>query len=301
MTGSCPERLLAPAFVAQQGRLHDGLVGADEAANASWGSPRRTPSILRRVLLQIPGFRVKASAGKPATALEFSQLSTTSGLMHTFASPAVAYLLFVIGLSLILFELYTAGVGIAGLVGAGSLIFGCYGLGVLPIRPVAIALILVSMVAFAVDVQIGVPRAWTVIGAVVFAVGSLLLYQGLPIAVARDGRRHRRRGALHGGGHARDDSHALLDPIDRPGVAGRQDRARCRRARPRGRCADRRGSVGRPLGRGADRAGRGGAGRGRGRCGPARRGAELIRGAFCSRSRTKGLQKLPLVTVTTPR
>ena len=34
--------------------------------------------------------------------------------MHTVASPAVAYLLFVIGLALLLFELFTAGVGIAG-------------------------------------------------------------------------------------------------------------------------------------------------------------------------------------------
>jgi membrane-bound serine protease (ClpP class) len=176
-----PEALQAPAFLAQQGRLHDGLMGADAAAASKVGIASKDALILRRVLLQIPGFRVKAAGGQSATALEFSQLSTTSGLMHTFASPAVAYLMFVIGLSRILFELYTAGVGIAGLVGAGALIFGCYGLGVLPIRPVAVALILVSMVAFAVDVQIGVPRAWTVIGSVVFAVGSLLLYQGLPV------------------------------------------------------------------------------------------------------------------------
>ena len=37
--------------------------------------------------------------------------------MHTVSSPPVAYLLFVIGLALILFELFTAGVGVAGLVG----------------------------------------------------------------------------------------------------------------------------------------------------------------------------------------
>lgn len=175
-----PSKLLSPAFVTHKDRLRDGLMGADEAAKTKVGMASTDALILRRVLLQIPGFRVKASGGNSATLLEFSQLSTTSGLMHTFASPAVAYLLFVIGLSLILFELFTAGVGIAGLVGAGSLIFGCYGLGVLPVRPLAIALILLSMVAFAVDVQIGVPRAWTVIGSVVFAAGSVLLYQGLP-------------------------------------------------------------------------------------------------------------------------
>ena len=35
------------------------------------------------------------------------------------ASPAVAYLLLLIGLALLVFEFFTAGVGIAGVVGAG--------------------------------------------------------------------------------------------------------------------------------------------------------------------------------------
>ena len=38
--------------------------------------------------------------------------------MHTFASPAMTYLLFLIGAALLIFEFYTAGVGIAGVLGA---------------------------------------------------------------------------------------------------------------------------------------------------------------------------------------
>jgi membrane-bound serine protease (ClpP class) len=102
--------------------------------------------------------------------------------MHTVASPAVAYLLFVIGLALLLFELYTAGVGIAGMVGAGSLILGCYGLAVLPTRPAGVALLLLAMFGYGVDVQTGVPRLWTGLATVSFVLGSLLLFDGVSVS-----------------------------------------------------------------------------------------------------------------------
>jgi membrane-bound serine protease (ClpP class) len=111
--------------------------------------------------------------------VQFGGLGIIGQLMHTVASPAVAYLLFVIGLALLLFELFTAGVGIAGMVGAGSLILGCYGLSVLPTRPVGIALLLFAMFAYGVDVQTGVPRLWTGIATVSFVLGSLLLFDGV--------------------------------------------------------------------------------------------------------------------------
>jgi membrane-bound serine protease (ClpP class) len=114
--------------------------------------------------------------------VQFGGLSLIGQLMHTVASPAVAYLLFVIGLALLLFELYTAGVGIAGMVGAGSLILGCYGLAVLPTRPIGVALLLLAMFGYGVDVQTGVPRLWTAIATVSFVLGSLVLYDGLSVS-----------------------------------------------------------------------------------------------------------------------
>jgi membrane-bound serine protease (ClpP class) len=114
---------------------------------------------------------------EPVTIPRFSKLPLLDQLMHTVASPAVAYLLFVMGLSLIVFELYTAGVGVAGLVGAGSLVLACYGLDVLPARGWAVGLLTLSIGAFAVDVQTGVPRVWTGIGVTTLVVGSLGLYE----------------------------------------------------------------------------------------------------------------------------
>jgi membrane-bound serine protease (ClpP class) len=118
----------------------------------------------------------------PLTQVRFAQLSLVSQLMHTVASPAVAYLLLAVGLGLIVFELFTAGVGVAGVVGAASFILAGYGLGVLPTNWWGITLIGLSMAAFAIDVQTGVPRFWTAAGGVMFVVGSFTLYDGLSLS-----------------------------------------------------------------------------------------------------------------------
>ena len=119
---------------------------------------------------------------RPVTQARFGQLPLTGQLLHTVASPPVAYLLFVIGLALLLFELFTAGVGVAGLVGAGSLVLGSYGLAALPTRPLAVGLLLLAMLGYGIDVQTGVPRVWSGIATVAFVMGSVLLYDGLSLS-----------------------------------------------------------------------------------------------------------------------
>jgi membrane-bound serine protease (ClpP class) len=113
----------------------------------------------------------------PVTPVRFSALPLVDQLAHTVGSPPVAYLLFVMGMALLLFELFTAGVGVAGVVGAGFLVLGAYGLAVLPTSPVAVGLLVLSMFGFAVDIQTGVPRVWTGVGTAAFVVGSLLIYR----------------------------------------------------------------------------------------------------------------------------
>ena len=50
--------------------------------------------------------------------VRFAKLGLVDQLFHTVASPAVTYLLLLIGLALLVFEFFTAGVGVAGVVGA---------------------------------------------------------------------------------------------------------------------------------------------------------------------------------------
>lgn len=112
----------------------------------------------------------------------FLKLPLVDRLFHTVASPEVAYLLLTAGLLLLVFEFFTAGVGVAGVVGAACLVFAGYGIAVLPARWWAVALIVGSVIAFSVDVQTGVPRVWTAIGGVMYLTGSLWLWDGVSMS-----------------------------------------------------------------------------------------------------------------------
>lgn len=111
----------------------------------------------------------------PLTTVRFSKLPLTTQLFHTVASPSVAYLLLTIGLGLLLFEFFTAGIGIAGVVGALFTVLGGYGLAELPHAQWALVVFVASFVAFGIDVQTGIPRLWTAIGLVGFTVSSVFL------------------------------------------------------------------------------------------------------------------------------
>ncbi len=112
--------------------------------------------------------------------VRFSKLTLVDQLFHTVASPPVAYLLLLTGLALLVFEFFTAGVGIAGAVGAVCTVLAFTGLAVLPTRTWAVALLMVAMIAFAVDVQVGIPRFWTGVGIVFTVIGSWFLFEPIP-------------------------------------------------------------------------------------------------------------------------
>jgi membrane-bound serine protease (ClpP class) len=153
-------------------------------------SDEGVPTLLSMVKLfdeqEIDGVRLNTVAeqlgDEPplATTTVLSKLNLMDALMHTVASPSMAYLLFVIGLALLIFEFYTAGGGIAATVGVVCVLLGCYGLATLPTRPLGVTLLVLAMLAFAVDVQVGVPRLWTGVGTALFVAASLLLYRSLP-------------------------------------------------------------------------------------------------------------------------
>jgi membrane-bound serine protease (ClpP class) len=110
-------------------------------------------------------------------AVRFSKLTLLDQLFHTVASPPVAYLLFLVGLALLIFEFFTAGVGVAGVVGAGCTILACYGIAELPARTWAVGLLVAAMAAFAIDVQVGIPRFWTGVGILFTIIGSFWLFE----------------------------------------------------------------------------------------------------------------------------
>lgn len=181
-----PADEFGPLFGEHEQLLDGTTVGAERAEEL--GIATGPAPTLGEFALLLPGFETQEvvqdgeTALEPRTVVRFSELDLTGQLFHTVASPPVTYLLLAIGLALIVFELFTAGIGIAGIVGAGSVILASYGLWVLPVRPWAVALVIASFVAFSVDVQTGIPRFWTGAGFVLFLVGTLGFYDGASIS-----------------------------------------------------------------------------------------------------------------------
>ncbi|MGH9280856.1 MAG: NfeD family protein [Acidimicrobiales bacterium] len=112
---------------------------------------------------------------EPAAQVRFAKLNLAERVLHTTTSPSIAYLLLVVGLLLVLFEYYSCGIGLAGLTGAVSFVLACYGLAALDATPLGLGLLALATFGFAIDVQAGAPRAWTVIGTVAFVLGSISL------------------------------------------------------------------------------------------------------------------------------
>ena len=153
------------------------------------GSDQGVP-VLRNMLLAMDGLTVKGrtldtvydsigtsgQVDRAATTARFFKLGLVPRLFHTVASPSSAYLLATIGLALLLFEFFTAGIGVAGLVGAVTLLLGTAGFGALPINGPALTLFVLAFLAFAVDVQVGVPRFWTATGMVLYVLSSFMLF-----------------------------------------------------------------------------------------------------------------------------
>jgi membrane-bound serine protease (ClpP class) len=113
----------------------------------------------------------------------FSQLSVLPKLLHTAATPNVAFVMLLLFGALVMFEFFTAGVGIAAGTGVLFLALSAYGLGVLPVHPWAIALLALAFIGFAVDVQAGAPRFWTAVGGVAYVAGAVTLFQGRRVSL----------------------------------------------------------------------------------------------------------------------
>lgn len=152
---------------------------------------RRRSAVLGTFLASLDGLRVRGARletadfepqpdGPPEATLNvqarLAKLDLGPRMMHTVASPPVAYLLLLAGLALLLFELFTGGIGIAGGVGAACLVLSAYGLDVLPTSWVGLSVLLLAFFGFGVDVQTGAPRFWTAVGVIALVVGSVLLY-----------------------------------------------------------------------------------------------------------------------------
>ena len=125
-------------------------------------------------------------------AIERTELSTWKRLLDLLIDPNIIALMLSIGLIGIVVELWNPGLVFPGTVGAISLIVGLYGLQVLPISFAGLLLMLLAAAFFVAEAFIVSHGALSVAGAVMFVVGSLMLFDpagdayqvSMPVALA---------------------------------------------------------------------------------------------------------------------
>lgn len=156
------EPVVGEVIVAMDGRrvLADGKATVLDTAKVveTDKGPRREPS--------------------PEVAVRLEKLDLGPRLQHALTSPSVALLMLAIGAGLVIFEFFTASIGVAGLTGAVALCASVYSFSHLPAEPWAVALVTAGFIGFAIDVQAGVLAFWTVAGTLATLVGASNLFAG---------------------------------------------------------------------------------------------------------------------------
>lgn len=111
---------------------------------------------------------------KNARIIEY-ELSWRDKLLDFISNPNIAYILLMIGIYGILFELYNPGSIFPGVIGALSLILAAYSLQMLPINYAGLALIILAIILFLLEIKITSYGLLTIGGLVSLFIGSTML------------------------------------------------------------------------------------------------------------------------------
>ena len=98
------------------------------------------------------------------------------GFLHSLLDPNLAFIFFWLGLALIVLELIVPGHIFSGTVGTILFVIALFSFGVLPVRIIGIALLVLSVVAFILEVKAPGLGVWGGIGVVALLLGGWFLY-----------------------------------------------------------------------------------------------------------------------------
>jgi membrane-bound serine protease (ClpP class) len=104
------------------------------------------------------------------------KMSWSDRLLAVITNPNIAYVLFMLGLLGLYFELSTPGAILPGVVGAICLILAFFAFQVLSVSYTGVLLIILAIVLFIVDVKAATHGALTVGGLVAMTIGSIMLF-----------------------------------------------------------------------------------------------------------------------------
>ncbi len=105
------------------------------------------------------------------------EMSWRQRLLDIISNPNVAYILLMLGIYGILFELYNPGSILPGVVGGICLILGLYALQTLPVNYAGFALIIFAVILFLLEIKIPSYGLLTIGGVISLIMGSVMLFE----------------------------------------------------------------------------------------------------------------------------
>jgi membrane-bound serine protease (ClpP class) len=135
---------------------------------------------LDSLLIQLDGRTVALPSGPrilrtKGIQIEQSEMGISEKVLDVLSDPNIAYILMLLGIYGLLFELYNPGSVLPGVVGGISLILAFYSLHTLPVNFAGLALILFGIVLFIVDIKAASHGVLSVGGVISLVLGSMML------------------------------------------------------------------------------------------------------------------------------
>ncbi len=108
-------------------------------------------------------------------ATEDMEMSWIEELLLIISDPNIAYILLMLGIYGILFELFSPGAVLPGVLGSISMILGLYSMNTLPINYAGAALIILAVILFLLEIKVTSYGILTIGGVIALFLGSMML------------------------------------------------------------------------------------------------------------------------------
>lgn len=137
---------------------------------------------LNQLLSQMGGREISLASGKKVlrtkgAVFNNKKMGLRQKVLSALSDPNIAYILLLVGLAGLYFELSNPGVIFPGVIGGISLIMAFFAMQTLPVNYAGVALILFSIILFIAEIMVVSHGILTVGGIISLVVGSLMLFQ----------------------------------------------------------------------------------------------------------------------------
>lgn len=137
---------------------------------------------LNQLLSQVGGREISLASGKKVlrtkgAVLNDKKMGLRQKVLSALSDPNIAYILLLVGLAGLYFELSNPGVILPGVIGGISLIMAFFAMQTLPVNYAGVALILFSIILFIAEIKVVSHGILTVGGIISLVIGSLMLFQ----------------------------------------------------------------------------------------------------------------------------